>query len=147
CGGEIGPAAVVPLEVQPGGRDQALERLQRRARGTTARRAGLRADERACHLAFVLGGAAVLTHPGAGLFHRRRDIRRLARAGVFRSPCPQTAGRREQANALLDEAAFGFVHRGSPGMCAVDDSPLCQLDGSISRTVWRKPFTLIGFAW
>jgi hypothetical protein len=26
-------------------------------------------------------------------------------------------------------------------------SPPCQLDGSISRTVWRKPFALIGFAW
>jgi hypothetical protein len=26
-------------------------------------------------------------------------------------------------------------------------SSSCHFDGSISRTVWRKPFTLIGFAW
>ena len=23
----------------------------------------------------------------------------------------------------------------------------CHLDGNVSRTVWRNPFTLIGFAW
>src|SRR5207245_9360398 len=113
----------MPLEVQPAGRDHALERLQRRARGAAARRAGLRADERARHLAFVLGGAAVLAQPGAGGFHRRRDFRRLDRFGVFRCACDQTACR-DQADALFDEATLGFVHRGAswrfPCGCALE---------------------------
>ena len=111
---DVGHAAMVPLEVQPAGRDHALERLQRRARGAAARRAGLRADERARHLAFVLGGAAVLAHPAhrglsstAGL-PAARPRRRVSHPPATRPLAASKPG------ALLDESTLGCVHRTPP---------------------------------
>jgi hypothetical protein len=61
------------------------------------------------HLALVLGGTAVLAHPVAGAFHRRRDVR-WRRSSLFRSADAE-AGRGDQAETLFHEAALGLVDR------------------------------------
>ena len=75
---DVGDAAVVPLEVKPARRDHAVQRLQGCARGPTAGRAGLRADERSRDRALVLpGGCRTRSCRRPGLASTRRDVGRL----------------------------------------------------------------------
>src|SRR5438445_1807508 len=97
-----GHAVVVAFEVQSARRDDALQRFERRARRAGARRARLRADERARHLALERGRRPVRAQRRAGDLHLGRGLRWTGCAGFARRERHERSGR-QRTGALRQE--------------------------------------------
>src|SRR5207237_746187 len=97
-----GHAVVVALKLQAGRRDEALQRFERRARRAGARRARLRADERARHLALERGRRPVRAQRRAGDLHLGRGLRWTGCAGFARRERHERSGR-QRTGALRQE--------------------------------------------
>ena len=108
---DVGHAVVMALEVQAVRRDDALEALERRARGAGAGRARRGAD-RALHVRLVFRAAAVGAHAGAGSLRPGRDLRRPAAAGPARisvRPPPRSAAPPREKQTPVQQAVAGHL--------------------------------------
>lgn len=102
---DVGHAAVMALVVQGARRDDALEMLERRARGTGARRARHGAD-RAHNVGLVLRAGAVGAHAAPGRLHPLGQIRRHGGRGRPHSHEREPGGA-GQEQAPMQQAVAG----------------------------------------
>ena len=135
---DIGHAVMVALEMQRARRDDAFERLERRARAAGARRARCRTDG-SLHAGFVRRALAVGAQRHAGRLHPRGHVRRRGTRGheraVRRRPRRPSRTSGDAAGRCRPPARASRVHSASSS-----NGPLALSVSARTESTARVPF-------